>query len=108
MAGHHVSEKVKGGEGLSAHLAVKPDLFLGILRTLLDVSVVVTDCCRFYLPFFFCVPARALLGLDVVWYDGGHDSEGMSFFFFFVMSLDLVAVVGVVFSKVSCNPSTIP
>lgn len=40
MAGHHVSEKVKGGEGLSAHLAVKPDLFLGILRTLLDVSVV--------------------------------------------------------------------
>lgn len=40
MAGHHVSEKVKGGEGLSVHLAVKPDLFLGILRTLLDVSVV--------------------------------------------------------------------
>ena len=37
MVTHHVSEKVKGGEGLSVHLAVKPDILLEILQTLLQV-----------------------------------------------------------------------
>lgn len=37
MATHHVSEVMKGGEGLSGHLALKPDIFVGILRTLLQV-----------------------------------------------------------------------
>lgn len=38
MATQHVSDKVKGTEGLSAHLAAKPDLFVGVLRTLLQVG----------------------------------------------------------------------
>lgn len=38
MATHHVTDRMKGGEGLSAHLAAKPDLFVGVLRTLLHVS----------------------------------------------------------------------
>lgn len=39
MATHHVSDKVKGAEGLSAHLSAKPGLFLGVLRTLLQVRL---------------------------------------------------------------------
>lgn len=49
MAGEHVSGKMKGGEGLSVHLAAKPDLFVGVLRTLLHVSE------RFFLVSLFYV-----------------------------------------------------
>lgn len=38
MATQHVSDKIKGDDGLSAHLAAKPNLFVGVLRTLLQVS----------------------------------------------------------------------
>lgn len=37
MATHHVSEKMKGAEGLSGQLALKPDIFTEVLRTLLHV-----------------------------------------------------------------------
>lgn len=34
----HVAETMDGDDGLSCHLAVKPDLFAGILRALMQVS----------------------------------------------------------------------
>ena len=52
MVTHHVSDKVKGGEGLSVHLAVKPDIFLEILRTLLQVRVFLLLLCLN--PFWKC------------------------------------------------------
>lgn len=38
MVSHHVTEKMKGAEGLTGHLAGKPDTFVGILKTLLEVG----------------------------------------------------------------------
>ncbi|CAM9400550.1 unnamed protein product [Ascophyllum nodosum] len=61
MVTHHVAEVMKGKEGLSGHLAVKPDTFLEILRTLLHMVVfqqLVWDrleaCAQAVLPLLVC------------------------------------------------------